>query len=151
MRRALLALLLAAGLSLAAALPATADPVAENPPACGDVFGFEADIIYHQQSEPQNTVEGTIFTAEPSCRNVAYTMYVTYLSGGKEKVKSLTVHGTGDSFVQFLIRNVTPDAGSTPCVWFESVKGGTVIDRAPDEGCITANIDQSPGGSVLFG
>jgi hypothetical protein len=152
MRRALLALLLAAGLSLAAALPATADPVGDEQPACGDIV--LGDAFYHQASEPQNTVEGSIFLAEPSCKDVRYTFYVVYVSDGKEKVKSQTIHGDGESSVLFfLIRNVFPDT-DTVCVYFETAKGNNVIDRGPnadaDPNCVTLVADTVPGGSSQF-
>jgi opacity protein-like surface antigen len=152
MKRVLLALLLAAGLSLAAALPATADPVGDEQPACGDVV--LGDAFYHFESEPQNTVEGSIFLAEPSCKGVTYTFYVIYVSGGKEKVKSQTIHGDGEStLLFFLIPNVFPDT-ETVCVYFETAKGNNVIDRAPDEdaepNCVTLARDSGPGGSSQF-
>jgi hypothetical protein len=149
MKRALVALLLATGLSLAVALPAVADPVGNEQPACGDIIGGGA--AYNEASEPQNTVLGSISLLEASCINVSYTMYVTYTSNGKEKTKSQTIHGGGGedpTTLRFSISNVSSDDG-TVCVFYQTAKGQNVIDRAPDEGCRTLVADDTdpPGGS----
>lgn len=157
MKRAFLALLLAAGVSLAAALPATADPVGDEQPACGDLSFFADQVIFWKtlapEGTPLNSVEGTVSLAEPACKNVKYTFYVSYISDGKEKVRSLTVHGDGESqIISFLVTKISPDEGSTPCVWFESARGSNVIDRAPDEGCVPTLVDPEDfgGGSSQF-
>jgi hypothetical protein len=155
MKKALVALLLTVGLSFAVTLPAAATPVGNEQPACGDLFGFTDEIVYHSDvTSPQNTVEATIHVNDvATCKDVTYTMYVTYVSGGKTRVRSLTLHGDGvNPFVSFLLANVFPDSGSVPCVYFESAKGNSIIDRAPDSGCITAVVDptSSGGGGTPF-
>lgn len=148
MKKGFLALLLVVGLSFAVTLPAAATPVGNEQPACGDItFG---DGFYHVLAPPENSVEGSILLAAPSCKDVSYTYYVTYLSGGNEKTKSQKIHGDGVSdFLQFSITNVISDTG-TVCVYFESAKGSNIIDRAPDSGCVTLLADTAPGGSSQF-
>jgi hypothetical protein len=151
MRRVLLALLLAAGLSLTVTLSAVADPVGNEEPACGNIIGGGA--AYNETFEPQNTVLGSLTLAAPSCKDVSYTMYATYISGGKEKTKSQTIHGDGvtDAGLRFSIPNVSSDTG-TVCVWYETAKGNSVIDRAPDTGCVTvvADSEEPPAGGDFF-
>ena len=147
MKRVLFALLLATGLSLAVALPAVADPVGGEVPACGNITSGGA--AYNETFEPQNTVLGSISLADVSCKDVSYTMYVTYTSNGKEKTKSQTIHGDGvNEGLRFSIPNVSSDTGSV-CVYYETAKGTNVIDRAPDTGCIEVVHDDTnpPGGS----
>jgi hypothetical protein len=153
MKKVLLALLVAVGFSLAAALPVGADPVGSNPPACGDIYAFKGDAVYHKTSPPQNTVEDTIFVnADATCKDITYTMYVTYSAGGKEKIRSQSLHGNGVDFsLRFLISNVFPDGDSTPCVYFTSAKGNNIIDRVPDEGCDPAVLDSIGGGGGTIG
>jgi hypothetical protein len=150
MKRLFLALLLATGLSLAVTLTAVADPVGNEEPACGNIISGGA--AYFETFEPQNTAFGSITLAAPSCKDVSYTMYVTYISGGKEKTKSQTIRGDGESdFLRFTIPNVSSDTG-TVCVYFETTKGNNVIDRAPDEGCRTVIADDTnpPAGGDFF-
>jgi hypothetical protein len=150
MKRIFLAVLLATGLSLAVTLSAAADPVGNEQPACGNIIGGGA--FYHEATEPQNSVEGSISFAEPSCKDVSYTMYVTYISDGKEKTKSQTIRGDGTTdFLFFNISNVSSDTHSV-CVYYETAKGNNVIDRAPDEGCVTVFADgiDPPAGGDFF-
>jgi hypothetical protein len=150
MRKVLLALLVATGVSLAATLPAVADPVGNEQPACGDITNGGAG--YHVLSDPQQTVTGSILLAAPSCKDVSYTYFVTYISGGREKVKSQTVRGDGVSdFLSFQINNVLADEGTQPCVYYETAKGNSVIDRGPNEGCVPLSPDAGPGSSNPWG
>jgi hypothetical protein len=151
MKRVFLALLLATGLSLAVTLPAVADPVGGEQPACGDILSGGA--AYNDTVDPENTVVGSIslnsLSGEVSCKDVSYTMYVTYTSNGKEKTRSQTIHGDDVNDVLFFsISNVSPDEGPV-CVYYETAKGNNVIDRAPNEGCVLVepDADSSGGGS----
>jgi hypothetical protein len=149
MKRVLLALVLATASALAITLHAAADPVGNEQPACGNITDGGAG--YHLLSEPQQTVTGSDVLAAPSCKDVSYTLYVTYTSGGREKVKSVTVKGDGvTDFISpslFQINNVLADAGDFPCAYSETAKGNSVIDRAPDTGCVPLTPDAQPGGS----
>jgi hypothetical protein len=151
MKRVFLALLLATGLSLAVTLPAFADPEGGEEPACGDIF--DGGATYTEINEPQNTVVGSISLADVSCKDVSYTMYVTYISNEKLKTKSQTIHGDGVSeTLRFSISNVSSD-DLTVCAYYETAKGTNVIDRAPDidrvPNCVTlvADPDSAGGGS----
>jgi hypothetical protein len=84
--------------------------------------------------------------AAPSCKDVSYTLFVTYTSGGHEKVKSRTLKGDGSDVIFFQINNVLADEGTQPCAYSETAKGNAVIDRAPDTGCVLLPPDSSPGG-----
>ena len=152
MKRLLLALVLATAASLAITLQAGADPVGNEQPACGDITNGGAG--YHVLSDPQQTVTGSDLLAAPSCKDVSYTLFVTYTSGGHEKVKSVTVKGDGVSdFISpavFQINNVLADEGTQPCAYSETAKGNAVIDRAPDTGCVLLPPDSQPGGSSAW-
>jgi hypothetical protein len=149
MKRVLLALVLATASALAITLHAAADPVGNEQPACGDIINGGAG--YHVLSEPQQTVTGSDVLAAPSCKNVTYTLYVTYIADGREKVKSVTLKGDGVSdFIFFQINNVLADAGTQPCAYSETAKGNSVIDRAPDTGCVLLPPDSSPGGGSAW-
>jgi hypothetical protein len=151
MKKAFVVLLVAIGVALAVTLPAGADPVGGEDPDCGDIIGGGA--FYNDTVDPENTVGGSIslnsLSGELSCKDVSYTMYVTYTSNARQKTKSQTIHGDGVNDVLFFsIANVSADGGPV-CVYYETAKGNNVIDRAPDEGCISVPPDDSssPGGS----
>jgi hypothetical protein len=150
MRKVLWALLLATALSLAVTVSAAGDPVGNEQPPCGDIVNGGAG--YHVLSEPQQTVTGSDLLAAPSCKDVSYTLFVTYTTGGREKVKSQTLKGDGVSdFIFFQINNVLADEGTEPCAYSETTKGNNVIDRAPDTGCVPLPVDSSPGSSNPWG
>jgi hypothetical protein len=145
MKKVLLALLLATALSLGITVSAAGDPVGNEQPACGNIMNGGAG--YHVLGDPQQTVTGSDVLAAPSCKDVSYTLYVTYIADGREKVKSVTLKGDGVSdFIFFQINNVLADEGTQPCAYSEAAKGNSVIDRAPDTGCVLLPPDSSPGG-----
>jgi hypothetical protein len=148
MKKALLALLLATALSLGITVSAAGDPVGNEQPACGDITNGGAG--YHVLSDPQQTVTGSDLLAAPSCKDVSYTLFVTYTSGGHEKVKSRTLKGDGSDVIFFQINNVLADEGTQPCAYSETAKGNAVIDRAPDTGCVLLPPDSQPGGSSAW-
>jgi hypothetical protein len=143
-RLTLLALLVCGALALTAT-PAVAEEPGTVQPACADIT--DGSAFYHVQTDPTNTVTGTIFLAAPSCKDVTYTVTVSYLSGGKTKVKTYSVKGNGvDDFIRFTVPNVSSDDGVV-CVSFSTSKGNNVYDLAPDSGCVPIAEDSGPAGS----
>lgn len=143
-RLTLLALLVCGTLALGATTAVAEDPGTVQP-ACADIT--DGSAFYHVNTDPANTVQGTIFLAAPSCKDVTYTVTVSYLSGGKTKVKTLSFKGNGvDDFLRFTVPNVSSDNGVV-CVSFSTSKGTKVYDNAPDSGCVPVAEDSGPAGS----
>jgi hypothetical protein len=143
-RLTLLALVICGALAFTAA-SGVAEPEGTVQPACADIT--DGSAFYHVNTDPANTVQGTIFLAAPSCKDVTYTVTVSYLSGGKTKVKTLSFKGNGvDDFLRFTVPNVSSDDG-TVCVSFSTSKGSKVYDTAPDSGCVPVAEDSGPAGS----
>lgn len=145
MRRIALAAAVATGLALGVSLPAFATHGGDAHPECADIIG--GTVVYHTSAtEPANSVTGSLETFAPSCRNVRYTIFISYTTNGVPQVDSDTVGGNGTNVVTgFEIKGVVAD-GDAVCFYTTSRRGQTQFDVAPNSGCIAAAVDASPGG-----
>jgi hypothetical protein len=152
MKRLVLVALAVTALALVSALPGGADTVGDASPACADI-SEGSNAAYNVEGVPNNSVTGILFLSDTSCRGIFYEMWVSYTSGGQQKVRVDINRGDGvNPFVRFEIDNVFSDDG-TVCVGFTTSRGPNLLDRAPDPfsppatGCVTVVADSSGGGS----
>ena len=154
--------------ALAAAVPASADPVGGVQPACADIIG---DLGAHSVSE--DTVFGGIRTLEPTCRGVRYTVVVSYTEGGVQKFAFFSKMGGNDDVVpnedesgfngliRYQITGVHSDTLEV-CAAYFSTRGNKILDAVPDsaefvspptpaDGCTGwMTFAGSPGGSFPY-
>jgi hypothetical protein len=138
MRRIVLAAALTAVLTLAAAVPAGADPPGGVDPACADITAATA-IYMDVNGSPPNTFLSNAKTAAPTCKNVDYTVSIVYTSGGALVQTSQTQSGDGQSYNGLGLVRFSPIPGvfadnSLVCVRFTSSRGNgdNIYDWAPD-------------------
>jgi hypothetical protein len=155
-RRIVLSTALTAAFALAVALPAGADPKGGVQPACADITDASASYWdANSPGPPANTVTGRAKTAAPTCKNVDYTLWIAYASGGVLMQAQTTSSGNGMSFngtglvVFSSITGVVADGASgtqTVCVRFTSSRGrgDNVYDWAPDGSAkVTPYVDEA--------
>jgi hypothetical protein len=98
------------------------------------------------------TVTADVTYAGATCKNVQYTLTVTYLSDGKTKTKDQTIKGDDVSTtLHFQLNNVVADGGGNGSVCVSTTTGsgvGKPYDVAPDPGCVTISADSSGGGGT---
>jgi hypothetical protein len=141
MKRIALSAFVVAALAMSASLPAFATHGGDAHPECADIIG--GTVVYNTA---QNTVTGSLETFAPSCRNVRYTIFISYTTNGVAQTDSATLGGNRTNFVTgFEITGVDADNDAV-CFYTTARRGKTVFDTAPDSGCVAAAVDASPGG-----
>lgn len=135
---------------LSVAAPVAADTDVPPEQACAD---FEAENPADQDPSSAAYFEGTVrallYTAGASCRNAKFTLYILD-SDGVTLLATQTVHGNGEkNYVTFKVNNIS-GTNDEVCVYAESIRRNTVVDRAPDNGCVPLFLDESPGSGSTF-
>jgi hypothetical protein len=136
MRRIVLGAILIAVLALAVALPAGADPRGGVDPACADITAAAANY-----DTSQHSIGSNVRTAEPTCKNVNYTVWIAYASSDNgllvqtsqtQRGNGVDISGTG--IVVFDLLQGVNAANDKVCVRFTSSrgKGDNIYDWAPD-------------------
>ena len=159
MKRKILGIGAVVAVALATAAPVSADATGDTSFSCADIT--TADAAFTAPSDDFGNVTGpgevggSLNTATASCRGVFYTMIVTYTSGGETIVLTQTVRGSGESTLvgPFRFENITSDT-DTVCVAFVAHRGpnpeSNVLDRTPDNGCVTEPLNVDPGGTSPY-
>jgi hypothetical protein len=160
MKRIAAALLLVGAMALALTAGASADaPGDSSGAACSEIVTGGA--IYNHQPDPDgpviDNVTATVGYAAPTCKNVHYTLVISYMSGEQPKVKVQSIKGDASTTptilldgtvvytLSFRINNVVADG--QVCAATYTAGAGQVFDRSPDDRpCALIPTDESGGG-----
>jgi hypothetical protein len=148
-----IALLLA--LAALLAIPATGTSAPDDQvrgPGCGDIVLSDSSgtglPAYGGTEGGAATVDSLVTTAKPSCSGVVYTVSLYTDASQTNLIDSRTFNGD-DVTSQFPASFSLTNAPHSVCIVATSVRGGHLIDAAPNSGCFPLVINSSGGGSGI--